>query len=79
MTGPADRIEIRRQVVSVSRFPNNSSLDSLIKHLRSIRARGKLTVNLSQGGINTILFEASHALNGNDHVELQFTVTEKNP
>lgn len=72
MTSTEDRIEIKRSVVSVSRFPNKSSIDKLIKSLRTIKARGKLVVHLSDGGITTVQFEASHELNGHDHLELQF-------
>jgi hypothetical protein len=77
MTNASDRIEIRRSVVSVSRFHNRSSLDSLVKHLRSIRARGKLTVNLSDGGISAIQFEATYLLNGHDNIEILFESPKK--
>lgn len=66
------RLEVHRAVVSESRFPNRSSLDSIARHLRSIHATGKLTINFSQGGVNTVTFEARHTLNGTDHVELKF-------
>jgi hypothetical protein len=61
-----------RSVVSTSSFPAKSSLDAIAKYLRTIRATGKLVVNFSQGGTNSVTFEARHVLNGDDHVELIF-------
>jgi hypothetical protein len=63
---------VHREVLSESKFPNKSSLDKIAKHLRSIRATGKLTIHFSQGGVNTVTFEARHTLNGYDHIELKF-------
>jgi hypothetical protein len=67
------RTEIRRSVLSRSKYPNKSSLDRIANSLRLIHATGKLTINFSQGGVNSVTFEASHDLNGSDRMELQFT------
>lgn len=66
------RIDIERSVVSRSRYPNKSSLDRIARSLRALHATGKLTINFSQGGVNSVLFEAIHVLNGSDQVELHF-------
>lgn len=66
------RREVKRAVVSESRFPNKISLDSIAKHLRTIHATGKLSVNFSLGGVSDVTFEARYTLNGNDHVEIKF-------
>ena len=71
------RVDVRRAVVSTSQFPNRTSLDAVSKHLRSIKATGQLVINFSQGGINSVTFEAQHKLNGHDHVELIFDSPEK--
>ena len=63
---------MERAVLSVSRFPAKVSLDDIARHLRAIRATGKLTINFSQGGTNSVTFEARHTLNGSDRVELLF-------
>lgn len=70
---PHSRIDIKRSVVSQSKFPNKSSLDIIAKHLHVIGATGKLVVDISQGGINSVSFEARHSLNGSDKLEIQFT------
>jgi hypothetical protein len=70
---PHARLDIKRSVVSQSRFPNKSSLDIIAKHLHMIGATGKLTIDFSQGGINSVSFEARHSLNGSDKLEIQFT------
>jgi hypothetical protein len=66
------RLEVHRTVISESRFPNKLNLDTIAKHLRAIRAIGKLTVNFSQGGVSSVTFESRHSLNGSDHVEIRF-------
>lgn len=65
-------LKVHRAVVSDSKFPNRTSLDLIAKHLRTIRATGTLTVNFSQGGVNTVTFSARNTLNGHDHLELKF-------
>lgn len=66
------RLEVHRAVVSESKFPNRTSLDLIAKHLRTIRATGKLTINFSLGGISGVTFEARNTLNGHDHLEIKF-------
>jgi hypothetical protein len=65
-------IKIQRAVVSRSRWPNKSNLQDIREHMRHIRATGRLVVHFSQGGVNTITFEAESTLNGHDHIELMF-------
>ena len=65
-------LKTHRSVISRTKFPNRSSLDAIRHHMKSIRGTGRLTVDFSQGGVNSITFEASHMLNGHDHVELLF-------
>lgn len=65
--------EVRRSVVSRTKFSNKSSLDRIDRYLRVIGAMGKLTVTYSQGGKNIVSFEAEQSLNGSDRVEIQFT------
>lgn len=68
---PVD-LKIKRSVVSTINFSNRVSLDHIKHELRKIRATGQLTIHVSQGGINAVVFEARNSLNGNDHVELLF-------
>ena len=64
--------QVKRSVVSEIRFSNRESLEAIKHQLKRIKATGKLTVHVSQGGINAVTFEARNELNGHSHVELIF-------
>lgn len=73
---PDIKPDVRRAVVSETRFPNHASLDDIRRTLKSMHATGKLVICMSQGGTNSVSFEARHPLNGDDHVELLFVPSE---
>lgn len=73
---PVPAPDIRRSVVSETRFPNHASLDDIRRLLHGMHATGKLVINMSQGGTSSVIFEARHTLNGDDHVELLFVPGE---
>lgn len=69
-------LQIKRSVVSEITFSNKISLDQIKTQLRRIKATGKLIVNVSQGGVNTVYFEARNSLDGQSHVELLFNTPD---
>lgn len=72
MTIVPSELKVKRLVLSEITFSNKSIIDSVVKQLRKVRATGKLIVNLSQGGVNSVVFEAKNSIDGHSHIELKF-------
>lgn len=65
-------LQIKRSVVSEIHFPNRIDLDNIKSQLHRIKATGKLTIEVYQGGLTSITFVAKNDLNGHDKIELHF-------
>lgn len=50
------QFETKRTITSESQFPNNADIIEIIRYLRDRKAIGSLQINVSQGGVNTIVF-----------------------
>lgn len=63
------QFETKRLVVSESHFPNKSDYNAIVTYLRGQRTTGKLVINISQGGITTVIFEERQSVGGARKVE----------
>lgn len=60
---PADPSSIDVSVVRIRTFPNTMDVLHVLRFLRESASNGKLTINLSRGGIGTIQFEERQKVN----------------